>query len=96
MAPYHRIGRSIVEGSHLLLGDPEASETGIRSLDVDYVVACSAPDWSAEHGGVGAPMGGALGLRDVLARGEPPAFLKPVSLPKATQLRVYRVLPPKS
>ncbi|MGE0767391.1 MAG: hypothetical protein AB7L90_13065 [Hyphomicrobiaceae bacterium] len=101
MAPYHRIDRSIVEGYHLLGGAPEAAEAALRRLAVAYVLACrpnekpSVPDAAAKAAQppIKSP---ASTLRHALATGHPPGYLAPVPLPKASELRVYRVVPSKS
>ncbi|MEZ5817966.1 MAG: hypothetical protein R3D44_12875 [Hyphomicrobiaceae bacterium] len=98
MAPYHRLDKSIVEGTRLLTDRPEAAEAGLRKLGVTYVMACKTKDWSETYGETAkAPAeGSAPKLKDALAGGKAPAYLAPVDVPGASGLHVYRVLPPKS
>jgi hypothetical protein len=94
MAPYHRLDRSIVEGHALLAGEPQAMESRLRKLGVDYVVACRTPESAALPGGVSAAdkMGT---LKSAVATGTGAGYLAPVPLPSAPTLSVFRVLAPK-
>ena len=57
----------------------------------DYLVACPGLNefehYAKEHEG---------SLAGMLARGRPPAWLKPITLSGAKSLRVYRVMPPRN
>jgi hypothetical protein len=96
MAPYHRIDRSIIEGHRLLAARPEAAEAGVRKLGVAYLAACRKSAAAARRDGSAHPPAADQSLDGAIASGHAPAYLEPVPLPAAPELRVYRVRPPQS
>ena len=81
-APYHRLSASILAAHNALNAPPAVAEARVRRLGVTYVVDCPAYPMYAARGSFGA------GLR----AGQTPAWLEPLSTPKAT-LKIYRVRP---
>ncbi|MDP3660498.1 hypothetical protein [Phenylobacterium sp.] len=84
-APYHRAERGILGANTALASTPQNDEAAVRSLGVDYVVACPARRKNRNHEGLGA-----ASLQMRLDRGEVPAWLEPRST--ATEaLQIYAV-----
>lgn len=85
-APYHRIGKAVVQAETIFNGPEDAAERDARALGARYVVVCG-----------GLPLNGSpatkrvAGLRSALLHGETPSWLEPVALPDKTVLQVWRV-----
>ena len=81
-APYHRLSASILAAHNALNAPPALAEARVRALSVTYVVDCPPYPMSVAPGSFGAR----------LRAGQTPAWLEPLSAPKAT-LKIYRVRP---
>lgn len=81
-APYHRLSASILAAHNAFNAPPALAEARVRALSVTYVVDCPPYPMYADQGSFGAR----------LRAGQTPAWLEPLSTPKAT-LRIYRVRP---
>ncbi len=81
-APYHRMADAILAVHDAFNASPAVAEAAVRKLDAAYVVDCPAYPMIAAAGSFG----------DRLHRGEVPAWLEPLSGPKAT-LAIFRVRP---
>jgi len=85
-APYHRMTYGILAAFHALSAPPASDEAEVRRLGVNYVVTCPARNRQKNH------HLGADSLQVRLDKGQPPAWLEPLSPPSAP-LQVYRVRP---
>lgn len=83
-APYHRMSNVILAEHEVWNGPPAAAEARVRALGADYLVDC--PPYPIAAG----PKTFGVELR----KGATPAWLQPLSGPKAT-LKIYRVLAPE-
>ena len=81
-APYHRLSASILAAHNAFNAPPAVAEARVRALSVTYVVDCPPYPMYADQGSFGAR----------LRAGQTPAWLEPLSTPKAT-LKIYRVRP---
>lgn len=84
-APYHRIGRSIVEMEAIRKGTTSQALARLMLLGVDYVVTCN---------GVGASDLPASSLAARLAAGAVPDYLEPVTIAGPQRLSVWHVVQP--
>ena len=85
--PYHRNGDAIADVMHAFRGTADEAHAIILRHHADYVLTCPAMSqttiFMAE-----APKG----FYGQLSRGQLPAWLKPIPLPKGNPLRMYRVV----
>ena len=81
-APYHRLSAEILAAHDALNAPPALAEARVRRMGVTYVVDCPPYPMSVDAGSFGAR----------LRAGQTPAWLDPLSAPKAT-LKIYRVRP---
>ncbi|HEV7157547.1 MAG TPA: hypothetical protein VGN38_04225 [Caulobacteraceae bacterium] len=81
-APYHRMSNVILAEHEVWNGPPAAAQSRVRALHADYLVDCPPYPIAAGPKSFGA----------TLRKGATPAWLQPLSGPKAT-LKIYRVLP---
>jgi hypothetical protein len=85
-APYHRLGKSIIEANRILLASPDEAERRLRADGVRYVVTCDGLDSTTPRGEVPTDA-----LQKLLFAGKPPAFLESVPLSVSTPLKVWRL-----
>jgi len=85
-APYHRLGKSIIEANRIMFAAPEEAERRLRADGVRYVITCEGLDSTTPLGQVPPDA-----LQKLLFAGKPPAFLEPVALAASTPLKVWRV-----
>jgi hypothetical protein len=84
--PYHRNQQAIVDVMKSFRGTPEYAHQVVRRRGVDYVLICPGMSESTLYASA-APNG----FYRQLARGQVPAWLQPVSLPKGSPYRMWRV-----
>jgi hypothetical protein len=84
--PYHRNQQAIVDVMRSFRGTPEYAHQIVRRRGVDYVLICPGMSESTLYASA-APNG----FYRQLARGQVPAWLRPVSLPKGSPYRMWRV-----
>ena len=84
--PYHRNQQAIVDVMRSFRGTPEYAHQVVRRRGVDYVLICPGMSESTLYASA-APNG----FYRQLARGQVPAWLQPVSLPKGSPYRMWRV-----
>lgn len=84
-APYHRIGRSIVEMEAIRKGPADAAHARLTALGVDYVVTCK---------GMSTADLPASSLAARLQSGAVPDFLEPVDIAGPQRLAVWHVVQP--
>lgn len=84
-APYHRATDGVLAAHAILAAGPGPDEAAARRSGVDYVVDCPARADRMTHSTLPA-----TSLQARLDRGEAPAWLTPLSPPKAP-LQIYRV-----
>jgi hypothetical protein len=87
-APYHRIGKSIVEAHEILHSAPAEAERRLREAGASYVVICPGADSTKSP--TPSP---ADALQTLLLDGKPPSYLTQVPLAQPTPLKVWRVSP---
>jgi hypothetical protein len=86
-APYHRLAVGMLAAEAALTSGPGPDEIAVRRLKTNYVITCPA------HRNYPKRLAMAPGsLQRRLDRGDPPAWLVPVS-PNVGPLQVYRVKP---
>ena len=89
MGPYHRNGPQIVDTMKFFRGTPDEARVLADKYRADYVLTCpmmsQATVFTAE-----APKGFYMQLE----RGQVPAWLEPVALPKGSPLKLWRVKRP--
>jgi len=83
--PYHRLSVGIMAARSVLTAKPDLALQRIRRLGVTYVLACPLHANHADRSGLDRDA-----LQRLLDRGEPPAWLKPMSPPHAPVM-IYRV-----
>lgn len=84
-APYHRIGRSILEMEAIRKGTAEQALARLTLLGVDYVVTCKGVDVSDLP---------ASSLAARLAAGAVPDYLEPVTIAGPQRLSIWHVVQP--
>jgi hypothetical protein len=87
-APYHRLGSSIVEADRILRGPASEAEARLHAIGARYVITCKVFDSETARKNVPADA-----LQSLIYADNPPAFLKPVTLPAPSPLKVWRVAP---
>ncbi len=88
-APYHRMSWGILKAHTALQADADAgAEARLRDLKTDYVLECRAHARHADRDDMGRNS-----LQRRLDRGDPPAWLEPLTAPDAP-LVLYRLRPP--
>jgi hypothetical protein len=87
-APYHRIGKQIIEANRILLAPPEEAERLLRANGVRYIITCAGLDSTTPRGEVPTDA-----LQKLLLADKPPAFLEPVPLAAPTPIKVWRLKP---
>ena len=86
--PYHRLSFGMLATIEALQASPSAAEAKVRALDVGYVIDCPALAVNADHRRLGP-----ASLQAALDQGRAPAWLQPLSGPRAS-VTVYKVRPP--
>jgi hypothetical protein len=89
--PYHRNGVDIIDVMQAFRGTADNAHAIIARRHVDYVLICPGMSESTIYASE-APGGFYMQL----VRGSVPAWLQPVSLPKASPYRMWRVVRPGS
>ena len=87
--PYHRIGAQIVANHAALQARPDDARRLLADIGADYLVLCAAKTGARPSSGTVPDAQD--GLRAVLLRGEPVAFLEPVELAGAGPVKVWRI-----
>jgi hypothetical protein len=82
IAPYHRLSGQILAVHDALNAPPNLAEARVRALGADYLVDCPTYPLFIDPGSFG----------ERLRKGPAPAWLIPLSAPRAT-LRIYKVRP---
>jgi hypothetical protein len=82
IAPYHRLSKQILAVHEAFNAPPNQAEARVRALGADYVLDCPTYPMFIDAGSFGAR----------LRQGPPPAWLIPLSPPRAV-LKIYRVRP---
>ena len=85
-APYHRLGKSIIEANRILLAAPDEAERRLRADCVHYLITCEGLSSTNAEGKEPADA-----LQTLLFSGKPPYFLEPVPLEEPTPLKVWRL-----
>jgi hypothetical protein len=85
--PYHRNQQAILDVMRGFRGTPEAAHAMVRRRGVDYVLICPGLSETTVYSSA-APKG----FYAQLARGQVPAWLTPVTLPKDSPYRMWRVV----
>jgi hypothetical protein len=85
-APYHRLGKQIIETDRILHASPSEAERRLREIGATYVIVCPGLDSTNPQGPVPRDA-----LQTLLLEGKAPAFLTPVKLGEETPLKVWRV-----
>ena len=89
-APYHRNNRSLRAAYDIFLASPAEAEGRVRSLGAGLIVFCTRAaeaDVLSQH----APGG----LMAALEAGRTPGWLAPLPSPQGSDIRAWRVLPPR-
>ena len=86
-APYHRIGKPIVDTDAVLFGPIGESEAIARRLGAVYVAICPGLVIDIVDG----VQVSRKGLRHALLNGETPTWLEPVAVPAETPVKVWRI-----
>jgi len=86
--PYHRLSIGIMAARSVLTAKPDLALQRIRQLGVTYVLACPLHANHADRSGLDRDA-----LQSRLDRGEPPAWLQPMTKPHAPVM-IYRVEAP--
>ena len=85
--PYHRNGDAIADAMHAFRGTADQAHAIIAAHHSNYVLTCPGMSqttiFMAET---------PKGFYEQLARGQVPAWLQPIALPKGNPLRLYRVV----
>ena len=84
--PYHRNGRDIIDIHHAFRGTPERAREIAFKRGVDYVLICPGMPESTLYASQAKD-----GFYMQLVRGQAPAWLTPVPLPKESPYRMWRV-----
>jgi hypothetical protein len=84
--PYHRNYPAIVDVMETFLGSADGAHTMVRRRHIDYVLICPSMSESTNYS-VRAPNG----FYAQLARGQVPAWLSPIKLPKDSPFIMWRV-----
>jgi hypothetical protein len=85
-APYHRLGKQIIEADRILHASPQEAQQQLNAVGARYVITCKGLDSTTTPGHVPADA-----LQSLLFAGKPPAFLEAVPLDGTTPLKVWRV-----
>lgn len=85
-APYHRLGKQIIEADRILHASPAEAERRLREIGATYVIVCPGLDSTDPQGPVPDDA-----LQTLLLEGKAPAFLTPVKLGEETPLKVWRM-----
>lgn len=86
-APYHRLGRPIVETDKVLFGPIAEAEARARRLDADYIAICPGLVIDIVDG----VQVSRKGLRHALLAGETPPWLEPVVVAGQSPVKVWRI-----
>ncbi len=86
-APYHRIGRPIVETDDVLFGPIAEAQAKARRLGADYIAICPGLVIDIVDG----VQVSRKGLRHALLNGETPPWLEPVANAGQTPVKVWRI-----
>jgi hypothetical protein len=86
--PYHRLSIGIMAARSVLTSKPDLALQRVRQLGVTYVLACPLHANHADRSGLDRDA-----LQSRLDRGEPPAWLQPMTKPHAPVM-IYRVEAP--
>ena len=89
--PYHRNGADIIDVMQAFRGTADNAHAIIEKRHVDYVLLCPGMSESTVYASE-AP----AGFYMQLAHGKVPAWLSPVTLPKASPFKMWRVVRPGS
>jgi hypothetical protein len=89
--PYHRNGRDIVETMRAFRGTAEEARATVERRRIDYVLICPGLSESTIYASQAKK-----GFYMQLVRGQVPAWLSPVALPKDSPYRMWRVVTPGS
>ena len=89
--PYHRNGDAILSVHRAFRADPDKAEAIIRTAASDYVLICTNSSESTIYKAEKPN-----GFYAQLAAGKVPTWLDPVTLPKASPYKMWRVKPPLS
>lgn len=89
--PYHRNGRDIIDTMMAFRGPAEKAQATIEARRIDYVLICPGMSESTVYAAEAKE-----GFYMQLARGKAPAWLAPVTLPKDSPYRMWRVVRPGS
>jgi hypothetical protein len=84
--PYHRNGQAILDVMHAFRGSPDEAHAIIVRHNVDYVLICPGMSESTIYASQAKQ-----GFYAQLARGQVPTWLLPVTLPKGSPYRMWRV-----
>jgi hypothetical protein len=85
--PYHRNDEAIVDVMESFQGTPERAHETVRRRHIDYVLICPNMSESTNYQ-VRAPNG----FYVQLAKGRVPSWLSPITLPKNSPYRMWRVV----
>jgi hypothetical protein len=85
--PYHRNGAAILDIQHAFRGPPEVARAVMRRHGATLLLVCPGMSESTIYATEAKD-----GLYARLAKGRVPAWLTPVSLPKGSPLRLWRVV----
>ena len=89
--PYHRNGQDIVDVMKSFRGTPEFAHAVIERRRIDYVLVCPGMSESTIYAA-----NAKNGFYMQLMKGNVPAWLTPIALPKASPYRMWRVVRPGS
>ena len=85
--PYHRNGQAILDVMRTFRGSPEHAHAVIQRRGIDYVLICPGLSESTMYA-AGAPKGFYMQL----TKGKVPQWLQPITLPKNSPFRMWRVI----
>lgn len=86
IGPYHRNGKAIADVMESWIGTPDTAREIARRYGVVYVMTCPGTSESSIY-----TTRGPDGFYARLEKGEVPAWLTPLPLPKAVPYRLYRI-----